>query len=241
MPIVFEAAAVTASLFGSAYLVQSAIGYLIGMRSAAKRRPSKTAMLLGVSLQGISIITLSFLAVFVFAYCFRLHPTGPWAIRLPWTYGESLGRWLLDLCHRFWLPFSIRVFGTCWQTAYSVEKLVLGTTAEEHVEAARARGTSERRIRFGIIPRTNAPALVTLAVQGFFVTVWGSVILEQVFSVPGLGSLFIHALQHNDRFLVAAILVSLTLVFQFSLFLLDVTYGFLDPRIRVGVKARVPR
>lgn len=82
---------------------------------------------------------------------------------------------------------------------------------------------------------------MTLAVQGFFVTLWGSVILEQVFSVPGLGSLFIHALQHNERFLVAAILVSLTLVFQFGLFLLDVTYGFLDPRIRVGVKASVPR
>lgn len=237
LPIVAEASIITVSLFGTAYLVQLGLGLLIGLRHASRRQSSRLTMLMGVTLQGMSTFTLSLLAVFLFAYSFRLHPTDPWVIRLPWTYGESVGPWLLDLAHHFWLPFAVLVFAAFWQTAYMVEKLALGTSAEEHVDAARARGMPEKSVRYGIIPRTNAPALVTMAVQGLFVTLWGSFIIERIFSVPGVGSLFLMALEWNERFLAAGVLISVTLVLQVGLFLLDVSYGFLDPRIRVGAKA----
>jgi peptide/nickel transport system permease protein len=237
LPVVAESLVLSVCLFGATYLIQFGLAFLLGLHHAAKRRASRTTMILGVTAQGVSIIVISMLAVLVFAYCLRLHPTDPWVFRTPATYNESLGHWVLDLLHHFWVPFLTLTFGTFWSTAYIVEKLAWDVSAQEYVDAARARGLRERHIKYGHIARSASPALATMAVQGIFLALWGGFIVERVFSLPGIGSLFIMAIQSYDRYVVAGVLVLVTLLFQIGLFLLDVSYGFLDPRIRVGAKA----
>jgi len=237
LPIVAEALTVSTFLFVGSYLVQFGFALLLGLHNASRRRAGRCTMILGVTAQGISVIVISMLAVFVFSYCLRWHPTDPWVLRVPSTYGEPWGQWLLDLVRHFWVPFLTLTFGNFWTTAYIVEKLAWGISGEEYITAARARGIRERSIKYRHIARVASPALSSTVVQGIFLALWGGFIVERVFSLPGIGSLFVMGIQTYDRYVVAGVLVIVTLTFQAGLFLLDITYGFLDPRIRVGAKA----
>lgn len=240
-PIVLQSLLLSACLFGGTFIVQFALGCLVGLRNASMRTPSRLTMLLGVSSQGMSIAVISMLAAFVFSFCLKWHPTQPWVFRMPWTFDEPLGSWLVDLVRHYWVPFLTLTLGTFWVSAYTIEKLAWGISTQEYIDAARARGLSERRIRYGHIARSASPAIVTLAVQGLYLSLWGSFIVEKMFSLPGIGSLFLSALEWNDRGVVAAILMFVTLIYLIGLFVLDVTYGLLDPRIRVGATAAALR
>jgi peptide/nickel transport system permease protein len=111
---------------------------------------------------------------------------------------------------------------------------VIDALASDYVEAARARGLSEFRVVGKHVLRNASIATVTVLAVNLGFLVSGTVVIEVVFDIPGLGSLLVNAVQTRDFPLVQ----SLTLVFGSLVVLInlmaDVAYAVIDPRVRTS-------
>jgi oligopeptide transport system permease protein len=102
----------------------------------------------------------------------------------------------------------------------------------DYIRTARAKGLDEKTVllkhalRGGIIPVVSftGPALAALLA--------GTVVVERVFSIPGLGNIFIQSVLNRDEPLILGIVAFLSILIMIFNLLVDVSYGFLDPRIR---------
>ncbi|MCU1289626.1 MAG: oppB [Acidobacteria bacterium] len=109
---------------------------------------------------------------------------------------------------------------------------MLEVMRSDYIRTARAKGLNERTIllkhglRGGIIPVVSftGPALAALLA--------GTVVIERVFAIPGLGNIFIQANLNRDEPLVLGIVAFLSILIMLFNLLVDISYGFLDPRIR---------
>ena len=102
----------------------------------------------------------------------------------------------------------------------------------DYVRTARAKGIKERKVIVGHVVR-NAfiPVITIIALQlpGLF---GGAIITEQIFRVPGIGSLLISALGASDTPVVMSIVFIISILVVLSNLLADIIYGLLDPRIK---------
>jgi peptide/nickel transport system permease protein len=106
--------------------------------------------------------------------------------------------------------------------------------SSEYIEAARARGLTERRvvIRYGL--RNSLGAMITVIAVNIGYLIGGTVVIETVFQIPGLGSLLVQSALQRDYTLVTALtLIAGVAVVAISL-LTDFIYALLDPRIRLS-------
>ena len=102
----------------------------------------------------------------------------------------------------------------------------------DYIRTARAKGLDEKTVllkhalRGGIIPVVSftGPALAALLA--------GTVVVERIFSIPGLGKIFIEAVLNRDEPLVLGIVAFLSILIMLFNLIVDISYGFLDPRIR---------
>lgn len=110
---------------------------------------------------------------------------------------------------------------------------VLEVLGEDYVRVARAKGVPERRVLYRhALPNALIPALTAAGIRfGHLVT--GAVIVETVFSWPGLGRLVVEAIQGRDYPVIQGFVLFSGTLFVFTNLLVDVTYRILDPRVRV--------
>ena len=109
---------------------------------------------------------------------------------------------------------------------------MLEVMRSDYIRTARAKGLSEWKIllkhglRGGIVPVVSftGPALASLLA--------GTVVVEKVFAIPGLGNIFIQAVLNRDEPLILGIVAFLSILIMIFNLLVDISYGFLDPRIR---------
>jgi oligopeptide transport system permease protein len=109
---------------------------------------------------------------------------------------------------------------------------MLEVMRSDYIRTARAKGLSEKVVllkhglRGGIIPVVSytGPALAALLA--------GTVVVERIFSIPGLGNIFIQAVLNRDEPLVLGIVAFLSIMIMIFNLIVDISYGFLDPRIR---------
>ena len=114
----------------------------------------------------------------------------------------------------------------------SMRNMTLLTRSEDYVTAAGAKGLRPSRILVGYIGRNAVlPSVTGFAVSlGFVVS--GSIIMEIVFSYPGIGYLLLQAVQNSDYAQMQGIFLVITLAVLGANFLVDILYGFVDPRTR---------
>jgi peptide/nickel transport system permease protein len=155
-----------------------------------------------------------------------------------------------------WLPFvyrtDISATGLAWYWAYAKEAImpvavlglfqgavwtrfvrasVLDVARLDYVTTARAKGLSERAVILRHIVRNAMIPVVTLIALSMPVVFGGAVVTEQIFRVPGIGSLLISAILNNDTPVIMGVtFVFSCLVIAFNL-IADLLYGWLDPRI----------
>ncbi|MGI8469895.1 MAG: ABC transporter permease, partial [Pyrinomonadaceae bacterium] len=109
---------------------------------------------------------------------------------------------------------------------------MLEVLRSDYIRTARAKGLDEKTvllrhaIRGGLIPVISftGPALAALLA--------GTVVVERVFAIPGLGNIFIQAVLNRDEPLILGIVAFLSILIMIFNLLVDISYGFLDPRIR---------
>jgi peptide/nickel transport system permease protein len=112
-----------------------------------------------------------------------------------------------------------------------VRSAVLDVVRLDYVTTARSKGIGERAVIARHVVRTALIPVVTLIALQMPVVFGGALVTEQIFRVPGIGSLLISAMQSNDTPVVMAVTFVLSCLVVFFNFIADILYGWLDPRI----------
>jgi peptide/nickel transport system permease protein len=233
--IISEAIPRSLILFTVAAAFEIAIGVFLGLKMAQKPGKSldKSGTLITMIVYGMPVWWLAMILIMVFVYGLKLFPSGS-VHSVPTPTGIM---YFIDMIWHITLPlFTLLILGF-WGTAFITRNIVLGILQEDYIMAARARGIPEAKVLFGHTLRTAAPPLMTIAVLGLLGSIGGAIVFEGIFSWPGIGNLYWIAVQQNDVPVLMSSLAITIGLYQMGLILLDLVYGFLDPRIKVGGKA----
>jgi peptide/nickel transport system permease protein len=174
---------------------------------------------------------VGFLFIAYFAYTLNAFPSGG-IISVPPPNGmiPRFGDFLDHLALPLLAFFVVNIGGF----AYVIRSLVVSTMGEDFVLTARARGISENRLLFRHVLRTVSPSIATQAVLAVAGSFGGAITVEVVFRWPGLGLLTYNSILVNDLPIIIASTFVLTVILLVGLYLGELLYGLLDPRIKSG-------
>jgi peptide/nickel transport system permease protein len=219
--------------FAAAFLAL-ALGIPAGVYAALRRRSIGAQVVMVLSLVGVSLP--GFLIGILAIECF--------SVVLPWlpSYGRGttvqLGFWstgllTLDGWRHLVLPASTLAIFQLTLVMRLVRAEMLEALRSDYVKFARARGLPDRVIHFGHALRNTLIPVLTISGLQLGSLIAFSIITETVFSWPGMGSLFIQAVQFADIPVMAAYLCLTALVFVVINLIVDLLYFAVDPRLRV--------
>jgi peptide/nickel transport system permease protein len=233
--IVSEVIPRTVLLFTTSIVLEVLIGVWLGLKKAQKagKLLDKSTSVMTMVVYGMPSWWLGMIMIMILVYAVPIFPSGGMHT-LPPPQG-FLG--FLDLLYHMALPLITLLIIGFWGIALLTRNIVLGILQEDYIMAARARGLPERRILFGHTMRTAAPPLTTIALLSLLSSVFGNIVFEGIFSWPGMGNLYWIAVEQNDIPVLLGLLSVTVGLYVMGLVVLDLTYGFLDPRIKVGGKA----
>jgi len=118
-----------------------------------------------------------------------------------------------------------------WIRRYMVDEL-----NKDYIKLARAKGLPYKNIMYKHVLRNALVPMVQLIPASLLLTIGGSILIESIFSVPGMGSMLINAIQKKDNPLVQAIILLYSIMGVFGVFLGDILMVFIDPRIKLDTK-----
>ena len=217
----------TAILAGASMFLAVAIGVSAGVLSATRPlSPFDRLAMLG-ALFGNSMPTfwLGLVLILVFSLGLGLFPSNG-------MYDIRAGGGPIDLLHHLVLP-SITLAGVSAAILARVTRSsMLEVINREYVTTARAKGLGDRRVIWGhALKNAMLPVVTVMGVQlGYLLG--GSILVETVFSWPGLGLQLFRAISSRDLPLVQGGVMLVSAIFVFLNLAIDVLYAFLDPRVR---------
>jgi len=147
---------------------------------------------------------------------------------------ESSFEYALSLLRHMILPATAVIISAVFILIYDWRTFFLIFSSEDYVEMAKAKGLSSRQIERRYILRPTLPTIITrflLLVIGLWT---GAIILETVFNWPGLGRLLYLAIGLFDTPVIVGSAVIYAYLLAITVFLLDIIYAFVDPRVKVG-------
>ncbi len=210
---------VTAKLGLNAFVFAVVFGLIIGILSAVNRGKAADHILMTIAMLGMSA------------------PAFWVAIILQIIFGLNLGLFPIsgiDLPNSLVLPTI--ALGTRY--AASISRLtrtnMLDAMNQDYIRTARAKGVKESLVvlKHGLknasIPIVTFWGLIIKSILG------GSILVETVFSIPGVGKLMIDAIMARDIPVIQGCTVYIAIIFVFANLIIDITYGLLDPRVRVS-------
>lgn len=118
--------------------------------------------------------------------------------------------------------------------ARMIRSAMLETLKTDFVQVARSKGLSERTVVFKHVLRNALVPVITVLGIAFALLMAGAVIVENVFSIKGLGRVLIQGILNRDYPVVQGSILVVSAIFIFSNLIVDIMYTFIDPRIRVG-------
>ena len=179
------------------------------------------------AVESMPVFWLALAAIAVFALALGWFPAGGL------TDVTATSTSFVDVAHHLVLPVTVLAISQAPWFLLFVRDSVAESLREDHVLAARARGLAGRTVLFGHALRTALLPFLTLVGTHLPELVGGSVLVETVFSLPGLGAVSVQAALGSDFPLLAAITLVSTAVVLTANLLTDVAYTAADPRVRI--------
>ena len=167
---------------------------------------------------------LGLLLLLVFAITWHVFPLGQWA-------RPSEAGWGQNLRHAF-LPALTLALAEAPVFVRLLRNDLVATLREDFILAARAKGMPARHIMLREALRPSSFSLITLAGVSAGRLLGGTVLVEAIFQLPGIGSVIIKGAQNNDFKLVQGGVLLVAVVYLLINLIVDVLYGYLDPRVR---------
>ena len=144
--------------------------------------------------------------------------------------------YVLSVLKHMVLPLMAWLLGGFFVNAYAWRTFFLIHSSEDYVELAKAKGLSSRTVERRYVLRPSMPAVIT-SFALILITAWtGAIITENVFNWPGLGTLYFQAINAIDTPVIIASVVIYAYLLAFTVFMLDIVYALLDPRVKLGAE-----
>jgi peptide/nickel transport system permease protein len=151
----------------------------------------------------------------------------------PQTYSSPLtAPW--ENLQQYWLPATILGLALSASISRMSRTMMLEELRNDHIRTALAKGLTRRRtvLRHGL-PNVLIPILTLLGIQVAGL-LSGSVVMEQIFGIPGLGRFLLDALNRRDYPVIQGVVLTVGLIVIGVNFIIDVLYGVVDPRVRLA-------
>ena len=199
-------------------------GIPTGVYTALKRNTLADYIGRTLSLGGLSFPTfyLGILLMLAFAIKIPIFPV---------VGGGDLSNLAENLYHLFLPGLTLGLIMTAYVTRMT-RSSVLNILNEDYVRTARAKGLTERKVIYIHLLRNALLTITALIGIYAIVLIGGSVMVEIVFSRPGLGKMMIGALKQRDYTTLQAVMITFTSFVVLINLITDLTYGFIDPRVR---------
>jgi peptide/nickel transport system permease protein len=227
-PLIAERLAVTGELVVLAFLLS--LGLAVPVALLAAYRPGRMfdRISMFVSITGLSVANyvLALLLVLVFAVELALFPSIGF-VPLSESVAENLHGMVLPA-----LAISFPLF--CFYTRFLRGDLVDQLQGEDYITTARAKGIGPWQVLLRHAFRNSAFGLITVVGLNLGTLLGGTVIIEQIFALPGMGQLMLQAINTRDATVVQGCVVVFAVGAVLANLAADVLYAVLDPRIRYG-------
>jgi len=221
---------VSLELVGFAFLISVVLAIPIAVLAASKPGGIADRISIAVSMFGLSVpnFVIGLLLILIFAVHLRVLPAIGFV-----PISQGLGSNIKSLV----LPASTIAFGLlCSYTRLLRGDIVEQMEEEDYIVTAKAKGVSPKQILIRHALRNSLFGLITLIGLNFGQLIGGTVIIEQIFALPGIGQALLQAIGLRDVILVEAIVTILSAGVVISNLVADLLYAVLDPRIRYGAR-----
>jgi peptide/nickel transport system permease protein len=222
-----ERVPVTLYLGISSFLISCIVGISIGTITAIRRGSLIDTIATFLANIGLCIPVFWLGILLLYLFGLKWHVLPIYGYTSPFTnFGMSIKQAILPI-------FCLSIFSIAAITRQT-RSSVLETIRQDYVRTAWAKGFAEKYIIYRHVLKNSLIPIITLLGLAFSNILGGSVLIETVFSVPGIGRLAVEALFKQDYAIIQAVtLLTSVLVLAVNMFV-DIAYGWLDPRIRFG-------
>jgi oligopeptide transport system permease protein len=208
---------VSASLGGVAILIAVGCGIPLGIWAALRQNHWQDSLVMFIALMGVSVpsFIMAVLLMFIFALGLHILPAAGWG---------GVSNMILPSMTLAGYPLAL--------IARLVRSAMLEVLRQEYITTARAKGLSERLVIYRHALRNILIPVVTVLGPLIAAIFTGSFVVEKIFAIPGLGRWFVTSINDRDYTVILGVTVFYTSLLVFMNFLVDLTYAWIDPRIR---------
>ena len=139
-----------------------------------------------------------------------------------------------DRMYHFALPLIVMTFCSLGGMTRYVRASMIEALSMDCIRTARAKGLREKAVIYSHAWRNALIPIITLVIGWFLGIFSGSLMIENIFGLNGVGKVYYDALTNNDNEIVLALQMFYITIALFGNLLIDIAYGFVDPRIRVN-------
>jgi peptide/nickel transport system permease protein len=216
---------VTIPLALLAFAASSVLAVPLGMFAATRRNRPGDYGVMTFSQIGMAIPNFWFAIMLILLF----------AVALDWFPAAGFPGWEAGLAAGLWalvLPATALALPEAAILARVTRSAVLETLGADYVRTARAKGLAERRVLWRHVLRNALIPMTTILGLQFAFLLAGSIVVENVFALPGLGRLIFQAVSQRDVVVVRDVVMLLVALVVLVNFLIDIAYGLIDPRPR---------
>ncbi len=213
----------SALIGGLAAALATVVGITLGIIAAARQNTWIDNLITGyaVGIATIPSYVMGYILAYLIAAKLGLFPTGGWG---------GPRHWVLPVI-AFGLPASGGI-------ARWTRQCIAEAMAADYVRTAYAKGLSQTSVMTRHVLRNAMIPIITSVLPIFPSMMTGSIFIERVFGLPGLGTYFVMSSTNRDYPLVLGITIFWAVLISLTYLLTDVLYGVIDPRVRIGEGAR---
>ncbi|EMA67659.1 peptide ABC transporter permease [Halorubrum aidingense JCM 13560] len=211
----------------SATAVSVTLSIPLGIIAAVKKNTPTDLTASMLAFLGLSLPIFLWGLVFIYAFALTINGFPTRGYVSPWV--DPVGA-----LHHLVLPASAMGVALTAYIMRMTRSSMIDELSEDYVEFARSKGLSERAVVLRHALKNAAIPVITVIAFQFSYAFGGVVVLEEVFSWPGIGRLTLTAIENRDIPLLQGCIIVIALIYMLSNFLADAFYAYVDPRIRYG-------
>jgi len=226
----FSALPWTLLLLGTAHIVSMFIGFVAGVETAWRRnsRLERGMVSFMTILEGVPEISTGVILLVVFALHLEWFPSAG----ANTAYAElSSWAWLIDIGYHLVLPLVTLVIAYFPGNFLLARNSMVMVIKQAYITTARAKGLPARRIRYAHGARNALLPLVTRFGLRLAFMITGALVVERIFSYPGLGTLMFNAIKARDLPVIQSVALISSLMVLAIILVLEIIYRIIDPRV----------
>lgn len=217
----------TISLAIFAQIIAIIISVSMGILAAKKRGTILDAAVMGTSLLGISIPSFLLGMILVLVFAVQLQ----W---LPVAGFQPINAGFLEHIRYLILPaFALGVMQAAL-IARMTRSSMLDVLNNGYIKTAKAKGLNERVVLFKHAFRNAFIPILTVLGESFGTLITGAAVIETVFNIPGIGQLIVNSIERRDLTVIQGTVLLITVTYVVINLIVDLLYGYVDPRVRLS-------